>query len=188
MPANGPRRVLVLEFEDYSWLGQMCNGFHARINKASQYKRITKLNSGIAEARARPNAVVLFEPSIIKQAKKVKMKPSTRHSFACVKSGGIVAILCQCSNARPSDADWYFESVWNLPWKFAKYARFESQPNPNATNIHRKNVPIKYNAKYIQRNNVGQNSVVYCQVGEMHGLTGILPTPGNQGNTSGPVV
>lgn len=81
MPANGPRRVLVLEFEDYSWLGQMCNDFHARMSKASQYKRITKLNSGIAEARASPNAVVLFEPSIIKQAKKVKMKPSTRHSL-----------------------------------------------------------------------------------------------------------
>lgn len=123
------------------------------------------------------------------QKKKIKYQTLNQTLVAYAKSGGVVVFGCQSSNhVTPPNLDWYFENVWSLPWRFGNYARFQFQPNPNASSINGMSVPSDYNAKSVQLNNVDESAVVYWQDGEMYSLTGMLPTPENQGRKSGPVV
>lgn len=187
-PASGRRTIHLLELEDYSWLGDRYDEFHAQIKASSDYSKSVKVGTAIDSVASNPNAVVLFEPSVRNMKKQVKHQVLNETLVAYVKAGGTVVFGCQCSNhVSPNNLEWYFDAIWGLPWKFGNYARFEFEPNPNVNRINEKAVPSRYNAKAVKLNNVDENAVVYWQAGESYSMAG-LPTPSSQGNKSGPVV
>jgi hypothetical protein len=188
VPSDGRKRVLLFELEDYSWLGNMYDSFHASMAEACKYEKVTKLDAAMAGLESVPNAVILFEPAIMNQKKQIKYQAINATLRAYVKAGGSIVFGCQCSShVIPSSLNQYFKEVWDLSWTMGNYARFRYAVNPAASRINGREVPSDYNCKAVQLAGVDEASVVYWQAGESFSMAG-LPTPDDPGRTSGPVV
>ncbi|KPI36591.1 uncharacterized protein AB675_4356 [Cyphellophora attinorum] len=164
-PDRSPKKVLLLELEDYSWLGDMYTAFHTSMHQASDYQRIPSESSPAAVVDAittAPNAIILFEPSIMSAKKRFRADRINRTLVAYVKAGGTLIFGCQTSNhVSPPDLDRYLKDIWDLPWTMGNYQRIPFERKLDS--INGKELPRVCNAKAVQLNGVAPGDVVYCQ-------------------------
>jgi hypothetical protein len=196
--ADGPKRVLLISIEDMSWLGDMYSSFIAQLNSKSDLVEVNQVADAVQKINNGPQAVLLFEPSLMNKKQRGKHQTLNDALVSYVRAGGTVVFGCQCSShVRPPDLEWYFSTIWNLPWTAGNYARYDFQMDPGMEQIKRKNLPTAYNVKALQLKDVEPGDVVYHEHGEAHGLlTGMYragmidfnPHGPNPGANGGPVI
>ena len=156
------KRIVLITLEDYSWLDDMYDSFYAPIRARCDLLDVHRVNDAIADIASDPSAVILFEPSLMRKSAQAKYQALNNTLVAYVKAGGTVLFGCQCSNqvTRP-DLEWYFSTVWGLPWQMGSYSRQDFTLN-NASGIIQENtMPSTYNVNAVQLKGVEVKAALY---------------------------
>ena len=128
-PGRARKRVLLLEFEDYAWLGDLYTDFLSRLRGKADVQKIDDVRTAVLALKTdpRPDAVLFFEPSIMKDANVLFAK----EFVGFTRQGGSVIFACTCSSfATPPDIDRFFKEYYELPWKSGSYLRTTFTKNP----------------------------------------------------------
>ena len=160
------KRIVLITLEDYSWLGDMYDSFFTPMRARCDFLEVKKISAAINSIATTPAAVIVFEPSIMKQSDDDKYRGLNNTLKAYVEVGGTVIFGCQCSShVTPLDVEWYFPNIWTLAWKTGNYSRQDCVPNPDLREINGKALPKTYNVKALQLDRVQDDAIVYRQEG-----------------------
>lgn len=169
--AGDPKRVLLVSIDDYSWLRDMYTSFIANMKSKCDFVEAKQAADAVQKINEGPHAVIVFEPAMMEKKKRSKHQAINDALVSFVRAGGTVIFGCGCSSfARPPDVEWYFPSIWQLPWQTGNYARYDFQLGQGREKIFGKKLPTAYNVKALQLKDVDAGDVIYHEHGEAHGL------------------
>ena len=155
-------KVMRLYLEDYEWLDEMYEKFLATLKARTQLIDCRKAEEAIQHLERRDlHAVLVYEPSIMKNDTKAKAVVSSLLSF--IKTGGTLVFACLCSSfVSPPDVDAFF-SAWGLPWKVSSYTRSHYQFNVNARVDVKPKITGDYCVKALSLGDVGNEDLIYVE-------------------------
>ena len=160
--SSSRKRVLCISLEDYSWLGDLYDRFFTPMRARCDFVEVKKISVAINSLATNPAAVIIFEPSMMKQSGNDQHVSLHNTLEAYARAGGTVIFACQCSGqVTGPDLRWYFSTTWNLPWYRGEYTREDYILSPELQHINGKPLPNKYNVKALQLAGVDEEAMVY---------------------------